>query len=123
MNAFTDQMRDIGGQKELFIDEAPIASMKNVRLNMNTPYQDHEPVFLPEAPWEYRIHPYATVMREGDTFRLWYLAYEWDPPAGVELPVTGTAEDARPLLAAYARAALLRRVRPTAFIGSGLISA
>lgn len=34
-------------------------------------------------------------MREGDTFRLWYLAYEWDPPAGVELPVAGTAEDAR----------------------------
>ena len=59
------QIRDIGSHKELFIDEAPIASMKNVQLTMNTPYQDHEPVFLPEAPWEYRIHPYATVMREG----------------------------------------------------------
>ena len=89
------QIRDIGNHKELFIDEAPIASMKNVILTMNAPYQDHEPVFLPEAPWEYRIHPYATVMREGDIFRLWYLAYEWDPPAGVELPVAGTAEDAR----------------------------
>ena len=88
-----DKERDIGSHKELFIDEATIASMKNVRLTMNAPYQDHEPVFLPEAPWEYRIHPYATVMREGDIFRLWYLAYEWDPPAGVELPVTGTAED------------------------------
>ena len=62
----TDQVRDIGGRKELFIDEAPVASMKNVRLTMNAPYQDHEPVFLPQAPWEYRIHPYATVMREGD---------------------------------------------------------
>ena len=91
----SQQVRDIGGHKELFLDEAPIASMKNVRLTMNAPYQDHEPVFLPEAPWEYRIHPYATVMREGDVFRLWYLAYEWDPPAGVELPVAGTAEDAR----------------------------
>ncbi len=91
----TDRVRDIGSHKELFIDEAPIASMKNVRLTMNAPYQDHEPVFLPEAPWEYRIHPYATVMREGDVFRLWYLAYEWDPPAGVELPVAGTAEDGR----------------------------
>ena len=89
----TDQIREIGGHKELFIDEAPIAARNNVRLTMNAPYQDHEPVFLPEAPWEYRIHPYATVMREGDIFRLWYLAYEWDPPAGVELPVTGTAED------------------------------
>ena len=48
----------------------------------------------PKRLGEYRIHPYATVMREGDIFRLWYLAYEWDPPAGVELPVTGTAEDA-----------------------------
>ena len=90
-----DQIRDIGSNKEFFIDEAPISSMKNVRLTMNAPYQDHEPVFLPEAPWEYRIYPYATVMREGDVFRLWYLAYEWDPPAGVELPVAGTAEDAR----------------------------
>lgn len=89
------QIRDIGNNKELFIDEAPITSMKNVILTMNAPHQDHEPVFLPEAPWEYRIHPYATVMREGDIFRLWYLAYEWDPPAGVELPVAGTAEDAR----------------------------
>ncbi|MBV7339732.1 hypothetical protein KFU94_68270 [Chloroflexi bacterium TSY] len=25
---------------------------------------------------------------------MWYLAYEWDPPSGVELPVTGSAEDA-----------------------------
>lgn len=43
----TNIVRDIGGRKELFIDEAPIASMKNVRLTMNAPYQDHEPVFLP----------------------------------------------------------------------------
>jgi hypothetical protein len=90
----TEQVRDIGGHKELFIDEAPIAALKNVRLTMNSPYQDHEPVLLPETPWEYRIHPYATVMKEGDTFRMWYLAYEWDPPAGVSLPVTGTSEDA-----------------------------
>ena len=90
----SDQIRDIGTHKELFIDEAPISSMRNVRLTMNAPYQDHEPVLLPEAPWEYRLHPYATVMREGDTFRLWYLAYEWDPPAGMELPVTGAAADA-----------------------------
>ena len=27
----TDKVRDIGSHKELFIDEAPIASMKNVR--------------------------------------------------------------------------------------------
>ena len=90
----TKKVRDIGGHKELFIDEAPVASMRNVRLTMNAPYQDHEPVLLPEAPWEYRIHPYATVLREGDTFRLWYLAYEWDPPAGVDLPVSGAAADA-----------------------------
>ena len=90
----THQIRDIGTHKELFIDEAAISSMRNVRLTMNAPFQDHEPVLLPEAPWEYRLHPYATVMREGDIFRLWYLAYEWDPPAGVELPVTGAAADA-----------------------------
>ena len=90
----TKKVRDIGGHKELFIDGAPVASMRNVRLTMNAPYQDHEPVLLPQAPWEYRIHPYATVLREGDTFRLWYLAYEWDPPAGVDLPVSGAAADA-----------------------------
>lgn len=37
----TDSIRDIGGHKELFIDEAAIAAMKNVQLTMNTPYQDH----------------------------------------------------------------------------------
>ena len=36
----TGQVRDIGGHKELFIDEAPIAAMKNVRLTMNAP--NHE---------------------------------------------------------------------------------
>ena len=88
-----DTVRDIGGHKELFIDEAAISILKGVRLRMNPPYQDHEPVFEPEMPWEYRIHPYATVLREGDTFRLWYLAYEFDAPLGVELPVPGSAED------------------------------
>ena len=33
----TGQVRDIGGHKELFIDEAPIAATKNVRLTMNAP--------------------------------------------------------------------------------------
>ena len=82
--------------------------MRNVRLTMNAPYQDHEPVLMPEAPWEYRLHPYATVMREGDTFRLWYLAYEWDPPAGVEAPGDRRGRGRGPLLAAYARPTLLR---------------
>ena len=36
----TGQVRDIGGHKELLIDEAPIAAMKNVRLTMNAP--NHE---------------------------------------------------------------------------------
>ena len=88
-------VRDIGSRKQLFIDDAFIASKTSVSLTMNPPYQDHEPVFLPETPWEYRIHPYATVLREDGTFRLWYLAYEWDPPSGVELPVAGKASDAK----------------------------
>ena len=87
-------VRDIGSHKQLFIDNAFIASSTNVNLNANPPYQDHEPVFVPETPWEYRIHPYSTVLKDGDTFRLWYLAYEWHPPPGVQLPVTGKSTDA-----------------------------
>lgn len=55
-----------------------------VRLTMNTPYQESNPVMVADKPWETGgLHSYNTVMREGDIFRMWYDAITREKNGGV----------------------------------------
>ncbi len=64
---------DVGGNKQLFIDERFIAQADGVRLVMNPPMRDAEPVLTADRPWEpHGITGFTTVMHDQGKFRAWY---------------------------------------------------
>ena len=66
----------IGSRKQLFLDERLIASSRDVRLEMNTPYVMRDPVLVADQPWENPedtfVWSYSSVMRVDGKTRLWY---------------------------------------------------
>ncbi|MCB1061844.1 MAG: hypothetical protein KDN20_02855 [Verrucomicrobiae bacterium] len=68
----------IGDRRELLVDHELIDSLENVQLVMHPP-RDEGPVLKFERPWEGRFSGYATVIRDGDLFRLYYRG---NPEAG-----------------------------------------
>ena len=64
---------NVGSAKQLFIDDALIADSERVALTVNRPIKDEAPCLSGEHPWEsWTMGQYACVMRDGDTFRMWY---------------------------------------------------
>ena len=67
----------IGGVKQLFVDDSLIAaSSGSLERVMNPPAKLGRRVVQPDAPWERALNTslglYSSVMREGNTTRLWY---------------------------------------------------
>ena len=67
----------IGGVKQLFVDDSLIAaSSGGLERVMNPPAKLGRRVVQPDAPWERALNTslglYSSVMREGNTTRLWY---------------------------------------------------
>jgi len=65
---------DVGARKQLLFDELFLEQASGVRLQLNRPFQDPEPVLVADQPWERAIHAYNTVMRDHGKFRMWYNA-------------------------------------------------
>lgn len=68
----------ISNQPQLFLDEAMVARMTNMRRELQPP-QKHpaNPLIIPEHPWEARaLQVYGTVLYEPQLgkYRCWYLA-------------------------------------------------
>ncbi len=61
----------LGSRRELFVDHFLIEKMDGVRLTLNRP-RDEGPVLRFDKPWEGPGCAYCTVIRDGDTFRLYY---------------------------------------------------
>ncbi|WP_235935276.1 glycoside hydrolase family protein [Candidatus Laterigemmans baculatus] len=61
----------IGSQRELFVDHHLIDRLESVRLVLHRP-RDEGPVLDFDQPWEGLFSGYATVIRDGDRFRLYY---------------------------------------------------
>ena len=68
----------IGDRRELMVDLELIESLKNADLVMHQPV-DEGSVLTFEKPWEGRFCGYATVIRDGDIYRLYYRG---NPEAG-----------------------------------------
>jgi len=63
--------RDLGTRRELFVDEALIASRTLVELQMHPPVP-RDVALVCDAPWEGNISAYYTVFQDGDLYRMYY---------------------------------------------------
>lgn len=63
---------DVGARKQLLFDKLFLEQTSGVRLRVNTPFQEPEPVLVADQPWEQGIHAYNTVLFDHGKFRMWY---------------------------------------------------
>lgn len=64
------------GQKQLFLGDFLVAEMVGLKRTLHQPVDyEHNPVMLPEHPWEHRRIPYGSVLYSPTEkkFRCWYL--------------------------------------------------
>ncbi len=71
---------DIQNRRELFVDEKLIESMSGIELVMHQP-RDEGKVLSFDKPWEGPFSGYATVIKDGDLYRLYYRGL---PTAGAD---------------------------------------
>lgn len=62
---------DLGSKRELFVDRYMIDSAKDVTLRLETPRDEGVAIPL-DKPWEGPFSTYATVLRDGNEFRMYY---------------------------------------------------
>ena len=82
---------DLGSRRELFVDDYLIERMDGVHLELQQP-RDEGAVFWPDRPWEGGWTGYYTVIKDGETFRLYYRGKPTSQNAGVPDEVTCYAE-------------------------------
>ncbi len=71
--------REIGDEKQLFIDRSLIEEAENVTFAVNRPLKTGDRCIVAEYPWEgHRVGPYNTVLKDGEGFRMWYDAIASD---------------------------------------------
>ncbi len=73
---------DVGGQRQVFIDDRFMAEAKGVHLRVHQPRKTGEWTIKPEHPWEQGgIGPYSNLLHDGTTYHAWYHTMdttEWD---------------------------------------------
>ena len=84
----------IGTRRELFVDDFLIAHRSGVELRLQQPTR-REIVLLHDSPWEGSGCGYHTVFRDGDRFRMYYIAADLTSADGTRLA-------SRPVYACYA---------------------
>lgn len=62
---------DVGSRRELFTDRFLVQSLENVRLRLHEPRDEGE-VLRYDRPWEGAFCAYDTVIKDGETYRLYY---------------------------------------------------
>lgn len=66
----------VGSQRELFVDDFLVDSLKNVRLELQHP-QPQEVVLVCDQPWEGNTCIYFRIIPDNGKFRMWYLGAHW----------------------------------------------
>jgi len=84
---------DIEGRRELFVDRHLIEDLNGTTLRLHTPVPA-ETVFQFDKPWEGLYCGYVTVLKAGDTFRLYYRGLPESKADGSNLETTCCAESA-----------------------------
>ncbi|MBE0658809.1 MAG: hypothetical protein IH602_14045 [Bryobacteraceae bacterium] len=81
----------IGSRRELFVDDALIASMRGVRFELGSPVDSGIALQL-DRSWEGRFSAYSTVIRDGGIYRLYYRGVPESGNDGNPAEVTCCAE-------------------------------
>ena len=84
---------NIGSRRELFVDRLLIESLKDVRLQMHEP-RDEGQVLRFDHPWEGPHAGYATILKDGDRYRMYYRGISKYGPDGSDDERTCLAESA-----------------------------
>lgn len=74
---------NIGGEKQLFIDDLFFETARDVKLKLNPALKTGEKNLQREKPWESADINWFTVIKDGDKFCMWYECYDlagWDAP-------------------------------------------
>jgi len=85
---------DIGGRRQVFIDGQFIEQSQGVRLIVHKPQKTGQIVITCDRPWEQSLGQYHCVLKDADTYHIWYTVY---------VKADSTAEPLRSI--AYARSA------------------
>lgn len=64
-------VRDLGNRRELFVDHYMIESLGELELRMHAPRREGI-AFAFDKPWEGRFSAYPTLIKDGDTYRMYY---------------------------------------------------
>lgn len=68
-----DKPLEIGSRRQVFIDGRFLLRKHNVELRTHSPVKTGEWTIKHDQPWEAGgIGPYSNVLKEGDTYRMWY---------------------------------------------------
>ncbi len=68
---------ELGGRRELFVDDFLIASLVGAELKLHKP-APREAVLVCDAPWEGNTSAYYTLFRDDDRFRMYYRGAHFD---------------------------------------------
>src|SRR6187431_187873 len=75
------EVEDIGNRRELFVDDCLIDRMTgSARLEVQQP-TPKEMVLTADKPWEGNTSAYYTILRDGETYRMYYRGANWDEKA------------------------------------------
>jgi hypothetical protein len=85
------QAIDIGGRRELFIDDFLIERMQGVRLELGRPVDAGEAIRF-DRPWEGQFSAYTTIIRDAGVYRMYYRGSPEVGQDGHTGEVTCTAE-------------------------------
>ena len=66
-----DACRDIGSERQLFVDELLIEALSDASLRLHEPVHRENVLYL-DRPWEGEESWCPIVMRDGDRYRMWY---------------------------------------------------
>lgn len=86
--AQNDEVRDLGSRRELFVDHHLIDKLKNTRLKLHEPRPAGVALTF-DRPWEGPFCGYVTVLKDGDTYRMYYRGWH---STGRDADVTCYAE-------------------------------
>ena len=67
----TGEVLQLGSQRELFVDRHFIGSMDGLELRLHEPRREGVALKF-DRPWEGGFSCYTTVIKDGDTYRMYY---------------------------------------------------